>query len=249
MKRILSFSGLALAGILHTGFIIIRHDVDDARYIEFGKRFTMLCHFPMGEGTWIGGKWVLTAGHLGRDLARDIQDGRNPTAVINGTAYDIEKVMVHPDFEPIVNDVALVKLKLKVKGDTPAYLYYTSDETGKMIALAGRGDIGTGLTGPQRWDKITRGATNKIDSTDSRWIWFKFDAPDSPNVTELEGISGPGDSGGPAFIEKEGKFFLVGISSHQKSDGPRGRYGVTEYYTRVSMYQKWIDSVIRSDPN
>ena len=249
MKRIPSFAALVLLIIVLSGFIIIRHDVDDARYIEFGKKFTMLCHFPMGEGTWIGGQWVLTAGHVGRDLARDIRDGRNPLAAIDGNEYPIEKVIVHPHFEHAVNDLALVKLKLKVNGGSPAYLYSASDEMGKIIDLAGRGDVGTGLTGPQRWDKITRGATNKIDSADGRWIWFKFDSPDSPNVTDLEGISGPGDSGGPAFIEKEGKFFLVGISSHQKSEGPRGRYGVTEFYTRVSRHKEWIESVIKSDPN
>ena len=247
MKRICTFAGLILLLAVLSAFIIIRHDVDDARYIEFGKRFTMLCHFPMGEGTWIGGRWVLTAGHVGRDLAHDSHAGGSQLAVIDGKEYPIEEV-IWGKWEP-VDDIALIKLKSKVQGGSPAYIYSGSDEPGKLISLAGRGDVGTGLTGPQRWDKITRGATNKIDSADGRWIWFKFDSPNSPNVTDLEGISGPGDSGGPAFIEKDGKFFVVGISSHQKSDGPRGRYCVTEFYTRVSRYREWIESVIKSDPN
>lgn len=62
----------------------------------------------------------------------------------------------------------------------------------------------------------------------------------------LEGISGPGDSGGPAFLEIDGVIFLAGVSSWQDNraqGGRQGVYGVLEYYARVSSYVGWIDEV------
>jgi len=62
----------------------------------------------------------------------------------------------------------------------------------------------------------------------------------------LEGISGPGDSGGPTLID----LCVAGVSSAQRvvidvddegrETGGPGRYGVIEVYTRVSSYLPWI---------
>lgn len=198
----------------------------------------------MGEATLIDSSWVLTAGHVGRDLIRDMGNGYSPTVKCNGREYPIAKVVMHPKFEDtpdgIVNDVALIRTTTTVKDIVPARIYSHQDEIGKTIVIVGMGDIGTGLTGPQKWDKITRAATNIVDGADSLWIHFTFDAPDSKHVTELEGISGPGDSGGPAFCDIDSVRYIVGVSSHQMSAKGKGRYGAVEYYSRVSSYSKWI---------
>jgi len=202
----------------------------------------------MGEGTLIDSSWVITAGHIGRDLSRDLENGYSPTAVIDDKEYRIEKIFVHPQFKPIVNDIALVKLQKKIASNRYARVNSDRDEVGQAITIVGRGDVGTGLTGPQKWDKVTRGATNIIDGADSSWIWFAFDAPDSPKTTDLEGISGPGDSGGPALVERDGTLHLLGISSHQLGEGKKkGTYGVTEYYSRVSSYYGWIAETMRKN--
>ena len=63
----------------------------------------------------------------------------------------------------------------------------------------------------------------------------------------MEGISGPGDSGGPAFIFVAGKGYLAGISSGQSTRATKGKegvYGVREYYVRVSSYVNWISTTI-----
>ena len=246
MKQSLQFLFLSVAFVLFQS-LIVRHDVDDQKFIDYAKNYPQICHLPMGEAALIDSLWVVTAGHVGEDLNRDMQNGYSPTVKCNGVEYKIEKVIVHPQFVPIEHDIALIKLKSPVKNITPLKLYTSADETGKEIALVGMGDIGNGLTGPQKWDKITRAATNRIDSVDAQWIIFKFDSPDSKNVTALEGISGPGDSGGPAIVEQNGVKYLIGVSSHQADYGKKGVYGVTEYYTRVSRYAEWISKTMQAN--
>ena len=67
---------------------------------------------------------------------------------------------------------------------------------------------------------------------------------------DLEGVSGPGDSGGPAFIEKDGILYVAGVISTQtfKGIGEReGLYGILDYYTRVSSYLDWIELLIQKN--
>jgi hypothetical protein len=228
--------------------LIVRDDVTDDKFIELAKAYPQICHFPMGEGVLIDSSWVLTAGHLGRDLLMDMERGFSPTVKCNGQELAIAKVELHPHFEDtpdgIINDIALVQVKGIFPAVSPAKIYTGQDETGKKITLVGMGDMGTGLTGPLKWDKLTRAATNMVDASDSLWISFAFDPPSSPKATEMEGISGPGDSGGPAFIESGKDRFVAGISSHQLSKNGKGRYGAVEFYTRVSSYKDWITKVI-----
>lgn len=233
--------------------LIIRHDVADEKYIQLAKQYPQICHLPMGEAALIDSCWALTAGHVGNDLIKDMNNGFSPTITSNGIKYPVDKVLVHPGFKSMEyglrNDIALIKIKGAVKNIAPAKIYDKQDETGQQITIVGMGDMGTGLTGPQKWDKITRAATNKIDGADNQWLYFVFDSNESANTTEMEGISGPGDSGGPAFIDKDGIRYIVGISSHQKGQDKfgKGLYGVTEYYTRVSAHSKWINGTIEQE--
>jgi hypothetical protein len=248
-KTLFIISCSVLFSALQSFIIITRDDVSDSKYIELGKKYSdILCHFPMGEGTLIDSSWVITAGHVGKDLKKDLQNGYSPTAKINGAEYQIENIFVNPAFEPVINDLALVKLKSKVSNRRYVKLNKDTNEIEKIITLVGMGDVGTGLTGPVKWDKITRGATNRIEGADGNWIWFKFDAPGSASVTDMEGISGPGDSGGPALIEKDNNLYIAGISSNQKDNGSKkGTYGVMEYYTRISIYYTWLTETMKQN--
>lgn len=224
--------------------IIVRHDVSDAKYIALAGSYPSVCHFPDGEGTLIAGEWVLTAAHIAEGLQRMQENGRNVTVLCGSEHYNIRQFVVHPEFRPILHDIALVQLDRPVEGVQPVPLYSDRDEKSRLITIVGRGDFGTGLTGPRLMDKVKRAATNLVDDADDHWLWFDFDNPHADDVTAMEGVSGPGDSGGPAFVEIDNVTYLAGVSSHQRGDGKPGRYGAVEYYTRVSQYRDWIKGVM-----
>ncbi len=227
--------------------IIIRHDRDDGRYLELAKSYSQLVHMntqepgkpPDGEGTLVDFRWVATAAHI----ATLIKPGHLVT--LSGRDYEVAAVHMHPEWNDGPHDIALIRLASEVSGVEPALIYRQQDEAGQLVTLVGIGDTGTGVTGPERNDGRVRAATNRIESATEAWLKFPFDQGDK--ATELEGISGPGDSGGPAFIDDAGKRYLVGIGSGQSTratGGREGLYGVTEYYTRVSTYAPWMDSIM-----
>lgn len=193
------------------------------------------------EGTFIQKDWIVTAAHGLNSVET------NQQIKILDSTYTIIKIFVHPDFEGFEYDIALVQLDRHVSASKPIALFPDTTELGKQITIVGRGWTGTGLTGVIKDDQKFRVATNRVDSVSTHWIKFRFDEPGNLNTTELEGISGPGDSGGPAFIEVNAKKYLAGVSSNQLNEQvgiKEGHYGVIEYYTRVSNYIQWIDKVI-----
>lgn len=230
----------------------MRHDVDDARYLELGREYgATVGTFSGGCGTLIRPTWVVTAAHVaGASWFGDYMD-------IGGQRYTVKRTIVHPDFSMsagVRHDIALVELTEPVTGIEPARLYTDTDEVGKDIVFAGTGWSGTGdvgmLEGHIGKDRLMRGAQNRIEGITGNYLRFTFDEPDSKNALPLEGISGPGDSGGPALWISEGQTYLLGVSSHQGGgQGVQGVYGVQEYYTRISDYHDWIRESIEEKPD
>ncbi len=220
--------------------IVRRHDRPDDLYRQLGERYPAVSSFGRaGAGTLIAAQWVLTAAHVAAGMPQDA------TITFAGTPYEIDRIVVHPAWKDMgPSDIALVKLRRPVTGIVPIPIYTRRDETGKQITFVGNGGQGTGLVGPQRpEDGLKRGATNVVDSVDADWLHFTFDAP--PGGTELEGISGPGDSGGPALLERDGSVSVIGVSVFgQPGAKGRGTYGAKEGYTRVSTHAEWISRVI-----
>ena len=224
--------------------IVIRHDREDAGYLDLGARFPVTCamNLPGGEGTLIAPAWILTAAHVAKWFkpAHKVRCG--------GAEVEVAEVVLYPGGREGKDDLALVKLVREVRDIKPVALYRGQDEAGRIVTFVGRGGFGTGLTGPEKRDGLLRGATNEVWKTTERMLVFRFDEP--PGGTPLEGISGPGDSGGPALLEKDGTLLIAGISSGQDSraQGKEGVYGVLEYYTRVSAYAQWIDETVAAKP-
>lgn len=222
--------------------IVIRHDRVDEQYqlaeanapwlVDIGERG--------GHGTLIGSRWVLTAAHV----VHSMEPGHE--VHVAGQAIPVRRIVLHPGWRTpqtnVVDDIALLELEHPVRNGKPLSIYRKSDERGRTVTFAGRGGTGNGRDGLRReGDRRLRRATNVIEEVDRRWIVFRFDS--GAEATDLEGISGPGDSGGPALIDTGDDLIVAGVSSWQ-DDRPTGRagvYGVREYYARVSSYAEWID--------
>ncbi len=197
-----------------------------------------------GMGTLIRPDWVVSAAHIAAEIPL------NEAIEIGGRAIAIQQIVLHPHFQNATlnkpfaeNDIALIQLKQPIKSVSPLPLYRSQDEQQQQTVLMGRGDFGNGLTGPDQVDGKLRMATNRVEKVEPQWLLLKFDAP--PESTELEGIAGPGDSGGPALLAVKTGWALAGVRSTQASGRlGEGYYGVWEYYTRISHYLNWIDSVI-----
>jgi hypothetical protein len=227
---------LTLITISSTHGIVTRHDVSDKRFQEFGERYSSSVAYIGGcMATLVEPSWLLTAAHCmrGRGEGVDLK-----TALHLETPYQVKQIFVHPD-----NDIALVQLKTPVRNGKPAALYNQTDEVGKVVVFVGNGVSGNGRDGLTGEDGNLRGATNTVIEASERSVVFLFDAPET--ATNLEGISGPGDSGGPAFIEVDNLLYVIGVSAYQKSNGfKEGHYGVNEYYTRVSSHYSWLRDII-----
>ncbi len=268
MKPILAVSVAAmLACAAPASAIIMRHDVDQSRYLLLGHEHRAglaLLAAPSrdgspllfnGMGTLIAPDWVLTAGHAVDAL--QAQEGSARYVYVKGRGYRVAEVIVHPEFSlaNISNDIALIRLEQPVRNPAPVCLYEADDEMGEVVVLVGAGVQGDGLNGPsQDPDGALRGATTTISGVRADQIEWVFRGPEQ-GATPLEGISGPGDSGGAALLERGGRFCIAGISSYQRSgagaanpgapfvaDEPplEGHYGVVEVYTRVSHFVPWI---------
>lgn len=231
--------------------IIVRHDINEQAYFDLGEQYQYsICNLhlnpniPDGMATFIAPKWLLTAAHCAIEIEEKLEKQQSHAIVFHKDTLEVEKVILYPDYKTDqAFDLALVKLKSAPDSVVVIPLYQDTLEKGKNIIVAGYGDKGNGKEGILGNDKKLRAGTNRIDAAIDNWLVWMFDAPESENVTPLEAISGPGDSGGPAFIQENGQDFLAGISVGQDTDatdGVEGVYGVTEYYVRVSSFKEWI---------
>lgn len=120
------------------------------------------------------------------------------------------------------------------------------------------GDFGTGDNGLPKFQVVNDGkfrlAQNKITRVNENYLMFQFDSSNSQNVLPLEGVNGPGDSGGPALVDTENGMQLIGVSSRGRYSSivktildRQGRYGWQEYYIRVSKMYSWINQTINAN--
>lgn len=227
--------------------IVIRHDRADELYIKRATGYECVVSVGNAHGTLIAPDWILTAAHT--------VVGLNPFTnrmTIGGNPNGIRRLVMHPTWSGGLPpgyaelewvDMALIQLDRPVPHIIPARLYTSDDEAGEIATLVGTGTTGDGHTSPLHRDGKLRAADNRVDRVDDHWLYFPFDAP--PDALEFEGVSGKGDSGGPALLRRDNELFVAGVCSRNDDYGEgKNLYNTTDVYTRVSTQIGWIQRVM-----
>jgi hypothetical protein len=230
------------------GALLIRPDRDDAEYLELATRYTssVLLEAPDGEGVLIAPRWVLTAAHM----AKALQEMKTlPRLRFGGRSHEIEALYLHPDWKRGGHsDVALILLKEPVRSIEPTPLYRATDEGGKTVVIVGHGytgKIGEKPLPKESWDRKQRASINTVDRVTPRILGLRIKPPEE--ASDLQGAAAPGDSGGPAYVEVDGKLFVAGIgyaTDDANADGIIGNAGDWELYVRVSAFVPWIEGLM-----
>jgi secreted trypsin-like serine protease len=182
----------------------------------------------------------------------------------------ITGVVIHPGWTGDVgdgSDLALLTLAAPVTAGRSIYSLYTnSNEIGQNYTVVGFGQSGTGSTGANVASGTRRFVSNTFEATGTAFgfaagagvLISDFDnGLNANNALQLagigstlglgtaEGVTAPGDSGGPAFISG----LLAGIVSFGMRLGSgdidgtiNSTFGELDGFTRVSQYGTWIQA-------
>lgn len=209
-----------------------------------------------GSGTLIGSNKILSAGHMFDRAALDGVIGIR--FVLGSTNYSISltaanSFTVHPGYDPdtLENDLSIAFLTTS-SSVTPAALFSSINLQGLTTTMVGYGMTGTGTSGSTTYDGIKRAGTNVIDLVTTKSFEVDFDNPasttnalGSATATAMEAMIGPGDSGGSAWVQVNGQWGIVGVTSYgideNESNGEDG-YGDIGGFVNVASYLPWIQS-------
>ncbi len=187
-------------------------------------------------GTLIAPQYVLTAGHCAQGIGNTA--GRFQ---LGSATYSTSQVLVHPNYNDAAigsdnaNDIAIYKLASPVNNIAPSPIFRGTPQVGQLLTIVGFGAGGSGNTGHDGSFGTKRVGTTPIDQVTPKLIHWNFENNSESNTA-------PGDSGGPAFLDVGGVYYVAGVTSG--GDKSNAGIGDHSFDTRVDAFQTWIDSIV-----
>lgn len=190
-------------------------------------------------GTLIAADVVLTAAHCVESENGGFIGDQEGTFEVNGQLYKTTKVTVHPNYDPnnfsAGFDIAIMKLDRPVDGITPHDINREVPTVGQTLTLVGFGESGKSTSGSNNDFGNKHVGETQIDTVTENHVSWQFDSHNESNTA-------PGDSGGPAFLDQNGKLVVAGITSG--GDGDAHQLGDFSFDTRVDTLASWVDQVV-----
>ncbi|XP_071082923.1 chymotrypsinogen A-like [Haliotis cracherodii] len=213
-------------------------------------------------GVLINSRWVATASHcVIRRFSGMIKVVIGAHNLRKPSRYQVkigvQSIHMHPKYQNMgsyPNDIALIKLAdpvdlrsgfirevclpkpYEVLADESAY----SRESGCWVT-------GWGMTSKARYsDVLQEVRIGLVNNTYCAKLWRGY--VNNNHICVGMGDKGAcrGDSGGPMMCSKNGRYYLVGITSWGEESCTE--YGYPNIFTRVSNYMKWITDTMKANP-
>lgn len=212
----------------------------------------------------INGQQVITY----QETNERVTESTKLTVLINGQSVRVKNITLHPNYLDSVArgscDVAILEIERPYKEITLANLNTNFDELASNVVGVGYGASGSA----ERPDLVgfygkKIAGENIIDSLGGlRYSEYRtelmcdFDHPTDDNFNKMGGsiprpleyICSGGDSGGGLFRLVGEKWELIGICAGSVTNINEllktGYYGQTMSWTRISVFNNWINSII-----
>lgn len=181
------------------------------------------------SGVAINPDTVLTAAHCLEGEVKQVKVFDTVAYDPKSTFHEVDFTKIHPDYNPQIsayqNDIAFIKLKNKLPEHIIIHPVYQHDEvTGDFI-------------------RFGFGERNQKNNRTVVTPKFRF-VNHLHKVIELDdSYSKSGDSGGPIFLLKDNKIYVLAVHS-TFSRGPQGEFS---YNPLVNKYLNWINLETRKN--
>jgi secreted trypsin-like serine protease len=193
-------------------------------------------------GTLVATNVVVTAAHCVRgECCQRVFIGPDVDSPTDGAVVNVEHAEMYPEYNPTAapyHDVAVLILADDVQGVAPRTIASPDALEGEpSVRIVGYGTTnvaGTAGYGRRRQVDVPL-ASNDLPLGQDPTVEFVAGQP------LLEKDSCNGDSGGPAYVERDGEWLLMGSTSR----GVTGKRNCGDggIYTRVPEFATWIRSV------